>query len=148
MKKLIVKNKAYNNIVCYNVLETTKKSMLIENDISKHKHWTTYVDFYNEYELIEEIVKAVENNEKILDLDKYKLRIFIKIRDEFYCKILNENEQEILKYEGYVPDFMPTEHCGDYIDLEINMKTGQITNWKENIENEVYSFINKKYTKQ
>lgn len=30
---------------------------------------------------------------------------------------------------GYVPDFMPGEHYGDYIELDIDIETGQILNW-------------------
>lgn len=37
-------------------------------------------------------------------------------------KILFEND-------GYVPDFMPDEHYGDYVILDIDVKTGKIINW-------------------
>lgn len=33
--------------------------------------------------------------------------------------------------DGYVPDFMPGEHYGDYIELLIDVETGQILNWKK-----------------
>jgi hypothetical protein len=31
--------------------------------------------------------------------------------------------------DGYVPDFMPGEHYGDYVQLEIDVATGKILNW-------------------
>ncbi len=31
--------------------------------------------------------------------------------------------------DGYVPDFMPGEHYGDYVMLEIDAATGKILNW-------------------
>lgn len=33
--------------------------------------------------------------------------------------------------EGYVPDFFPGNHHGDYLILDIDIETGQITNWKK-----------------
>jgi hypothetical protein len=35
------------------------------------------------------------------------------------------------EYDGYVPDFMPGEHYGDYVRLEIDLDTGKILNWKK-----------------
>lgn len=34
------------------------------------------------------------------------------------------------EYDGYVPDFFPGEHYGDYVELEIELATGKILNWK------------------
>lgn len=33
-------------------------------------------------------------------------------------------------YVGYVPDWMPGNHWGDYIELNIDIDTGKIMNWK------------------
>lgn len=35
------------------------------------------------------------------------------------------------QYDGYVPDFFPGEHYGDYIQFEIDVDTGHILNWNE-----------------
>ena len=35
------------------------------------------------------------------------------------------------EYDGYVPDFMPGDHYGDYVMLEIDIETGHIVNWKK-----------------
>ena len=32
-------------------------------------------------------------------------------------------------YDGYVPDFFPEEHYGDYVILSIDTRTGKILNW-------------------
>jgi hypothetical protein len=32
--------------------------------------------------------------------------------------------------DGYVPDFMPDEHYGDYVMLTIEVATGKILNWR------------------
>ena len=34
------------------------------------------------------------------------------------------------EYDGYVPDFFPGKHYGDYVQLEIDADTGKILNWK------------------
>ena len=34
-------------------------------------------------------------------------------------------------YEGYVPEFFPTQHFGDYVSFDINVDTGQIVNWRK-----------------
>lgn len=33
-------------------------------------------------------------------------------------------------YDGYVPEFFPGQHYGDYVELEIELATGKILNWK------------------
>lgn len=33
------------------------------------------------------------------------------------------------EYDGYVPSFFPGQHYGDYVQLEIDLATGQILNW-------------------
>jgi len=33
-------------------------------------------------------------------------------------------------YDGYVPDWMPGKHYGDYVELNIDVETGRVLNWK------------------
>lgn len=40
----------------------------------------------------------------------------------------NNNGDE---YSGYVPDFFPDQHWGDYVMLDIDTETGKITNWRK-----------------
>lgn len=70
------------------------------------------------------------------------VRIHAKIRDEGTYFFLDENKKEIFEKEGYVPGFFPYgedgngRHYGDYLDLWIDIDTGQIINWKKNIKPE------------
>lgn len=40
-------------------------------------------------------------------------------------------------YEGYVPKFFPGEHYGDYLELHIDVQTGQILNWPKDLSQDV-----------
>jgi hypothetical protein len=42
---------------------------------------------------------------------------------------LREDGEQVGEYHGYVPDFFPDDHYGDYVQLEIDIKTGKILNW-------------------
>ena len=61
---------------------------------------------------------------------KQTIQITAKCNDMFWAS-LRENGQLTREYEGYVPKFMPGEHCGDYVELSIDVATGQILNWKK-----------------
>lgn len=54
-----------------------------------------------------------------------------KCSDACHISFMDENEKVIGERDDYVPDFMPEEHYGDYIELEIEVETGQILNWKK-----------------
>ena len=56
--------------------------------------------------------------------------ISYKVCDEFECKVYDENDNEVLHYEGYVPEFMSIEEegYGDYINMIID-ENGRIKNW-------------------
>lgn len=59
--------------------------------------------------------------------------IFIsaKCRDLFHLEVRDDNGKPIAEKSGYVPDFFPDDHYGDYIHLHIDPATGQILNWLE-----------------
>ncbi len=44
------------------------------------------------------------------------------------------------EYDGYVPKFFPGEHYGDYVELEIDLKTGKILNWNPPTEKDLEGF--------
>jgi hypothetical protein len=52
------------------------------------------------------------------------LRISAKCSDLFYAELDGK------EHDGYVPDWMPGEHYGDYVELDIDIDTGKILNWK------------------
>jgi hypothetical protein len=78
---------------------------------------------------------------KPVQVDIRTLKISMKVRDTFQCKLKDENDNIILNYEGYVPDFMPDDHFGDYIYLNIDIETGQILNWYKPSAQELSKFI-------
>jgi hypothetical protein len=58
------------------------------------------------------------------------ISITAKCSDLFYARFMNADGIGVAEYRGYVPDFFPEEHYGDYVQLDIDLATGQITNWK------------------
>lgn len=79
-------------------------------------------------------------NEQV-EQDAKTLKIYIKVRDMFCAGLVNAEGKEIKDYEGYVPDFMPGEHFGDYLDLEINLESGQILNWVKPTPQQIQDFV-------
>jgi len=69
------------------------------------------------------------------------LRICAKCSDLFSATLL-ENDKEVAKHDGYVPNFMPEEHYGDYVELDIDIDTGQIVNWKVPTKKELKEQLN------
>ena len=57
------------------------------------------------------------------------LKMHLKVRDEFIASLHDDRGNQIANYEGYVPGFMPGDHYGDYVILDIDIESGQITNW-------------------
>lgn len=45
--------------------------------------------------------------------------------------VLVEDGKVTATHDGYVPGFMPEEHYGDYLELDIDIDTGMILNWKK-----------------
>lgn len=58
------------------------------------------------------------------------LKICVKCSDMFSAT-LEEDGKETAEYSGYVPSFFPEEHYGDYVELDIDIDTGMIVNWKK-----------------
>jgi hypothetical protein len=49
---------------------------------------------------------------------------------DLYSHTLKRRDGTEVNYDGYVPSFMPGEHFGDYLLLDIDPYTGKILNWK------------------
>ena len=81
-----------------------------ENDKYGHKkfYWTPTIDLENG--VIVNWPKGV------------KVHVFYKVCDDFECTVYDEYDNEVLHYEGYVPDFMSIEEegYGDYINMIID----------------------------
>jgi hypothetical protein len=59
------------------------------------------------------------------------IRISAKCSDMFSAELLQDKGSK--EYDGYVPGWFPNpnvEHYGDYVQLHIDVETGQIINWK------------------
>ena len=51
----------------------------------------------------------------------------------FSATLVDINGKQVGEYDGYVPQWFPnpsTEHYGDYVQLEIDVSTGNILGWK------------------
>lgn len=72
------------------------------------------------------------NQQKTVKVNAKTLRIFCKVSDRFTYSIDDAQGNEIYSQDdGYVPDFMPGEHYGDYVILDIDLDTGMVTNWEK-----------------
>jgi len=58
------------------------------------------------------------------------MRINAKCSDLFSAVFADAAGNDVADYSGYVPGFMPGQHYGDYVEIEIDLKTGQILNWQ------------------
>ena len=92
--------------------------MEVEYDKYGHKkfYWTPTIDLENG--VIVNWPKGV------------KVHVFYKVCDDFECTVYDEYDNEVLHYEGYVPDFMSIEEegYGDYINMIID-ENGCIQDW-------------------
>jgi hypothetical protein len=58
------------------------------------------------------------------------VQINAKCSDLFSATAIDSDGKVAGEYTGYVPDFFPGDHCGDYVELSIDIATGRILNWK------------------
>jgi hypothetical protein len=73
------------------------------------------------------------------------MHVHLKVRDEFSFKLMDTNGHTIAEQEdGYVPGFFPGDY-GDYVDLQIDVRTGQIVNWDDHFSmSRLQKFIDEK----
>jgi hypothetical protein len=57
------------------------------------------------------------------------IKITAKCSDMFSATLINAKGNTVGSYDGYVPKWMPGEHYGDYVELNIDAATGKILNW-------------------
>lgn len=58
------------------------------------------------------------------------ISITAKCCDLFSAQLQDEAGYALAEYTGYVPNFMPGEHYGDYVELRIDLVSGRILNWR------------------
>lgn len=79
---------------------------------------------------------------KTIAVEAKELRIHMKVVDGFEGSIYDQNGEQIGRdYEGYVPGFMPGEHYGDYLILNIDLESGKILNWTPPTKEMIEEFI-------
>lgn len=78
---------------------------------------------------------------KEVEVEAKTLQLYMKVVDGFAGTLVDQDGEELAVYEGYVPDFMPGEHYGDYLILDIDIDTGQITNWVTPTSEQIQAFI-------
>ena len=70
------------------------------------------------------------------------LKIHLKVSDCFTAQLVSDKGETIKDQDdGYVPKFMPGDHYGDYVILDIDVDTGQITNWKKGIASDIQEWV-------
>lgn len=60
--------------------------------------------------------------------------VHAKVCDSAGYQLLSPDRKVVAKRDDYVPSFFPGDHYGDYLELEINIATGQIVNWPKKID--------------
>ena len=61
------------------------------------------------------------------------IHVSAKCSDMFGAQLIQDGKR-VGEYDGYVPAWFPNpnvQHCGDYVELQIDVETGQIVNWKK-----------------
>lgn len=71
------------------------------------------------------------SQQKMVQVDVKTVSIHCKVSDRFQYQ-LKDVEGAVIhdQDDGYVPDFMPGQHYGDYVILDIDVDTGMVTNWR------------------
>lgn len=83
------------------------------------------------------------NQQKTVQVDVTELHLHIKVCDSFVGDLRDAQGETVAGYEGYVPDFFPGDHYGDYLILNIDLETGQIKNWKKPQAADIEKMISK-----
>jgi hypothetical protein len=73
------------------------------------------------------------------------VKVTAKCSDLCSVEVLDVDGKVLAEHNGYVPKFMPGEHYGDYVELDIDIATGKILNW--NPGNKINEFIEDNQTK-
>ncbi len=84
------------------------------------------------------------NQTKVVPVQAKTLCLHLKVSDMFTAHILDQDGNKLGgQDDGYVPDFMPGKHYGDYVILDIDIDTGMITNWTTPTAESIEKFIGK-----
>lgn len=80
---------------------------------------------------------------KEVEVNAKTLKLHLKVSDCFTATLEDQDGDVLVDHDGYVPDFMPGDHYGDYVILDIDIDTGKILNWVPPREEQLRKFVNK-----
>ena len=69
------------------------------------------------------------------------LKLCVKTVDNCGIRFMGEKGEQVGWRNDYVPDYFPEEHYGDYVELDIDVATGVILNWKKPTQKELKDSI-------
>jgi hypothetical protein len=72
------------------------------------------------------------------------LRVCGKTSDMCFVAFVAADNEVVAEHDGYVPDFFPGQHWGDYLELDIDVKTGRIMNWPKIKKAQIDKFLREK----
>jgi hypothetical protein len=75
------------------------------------------------------------------EVEAKTIRLHAKVCDSGHYTLLDDEGTTLKEHDGYVPDFFPEDHYGGYLDLEIDIDTGMITNWKKPSPEQLQKFV-------
>jgi hypothetical protein len=77
-----------------------------------------------------------------VDVDVKRIKTCIKVCDRFTAEIIDADGNTVRSIEDeYVPDCFPGQHYGDYLELDIDIETGQILNWQKPSQAELTQLV-------
>jgi len=71
-----------------------------------------------------------------------KISISGKTSDSLIIWAYDENGDYVGEYDGYVPDCLPGDPDGDYINFVVDVETGQILNWTKPTQEAIKELLN------
>ena len=79
---------------------------------------------------------------EVIKVNAKTLKLHLKVCDQFTASLENGAGTELHSQDdGYVPAFMPEQHYGDYVILDIDIDSGQITNWQKPTADQIQNWI-------
>ena len=58
------------------------------------------------------------------------ISVSAKVSDLGFYTLYSNDGVNLGEHDGYVPDFFPGEHYGDYLILDIDVESGRTLNWQ------------------
>jgi hypothetical protein len=69
------------------------------------------------------------------------LKVMAKCTNTCSVELISDKGESIHESDNGVPSFFPGSHYGDYLELDIDIDTGTITNWVKPAVGQVQNWI-------